>query len=419
MLYHFFEILECFCMANQTCYIFFYEGYIDIAPTINSLSRILDKQGFWINIFVTLDNDNTQEKLGEKINIIYFKRVLNTLNFLKYLTPFKTLIKFLNTAIFSLQCFNKIYQNSHLRETSKNHINVGVDFNGSLAALLCYYFFKQKYFFLSLELSEPRKHLIYRFLSKIVSLAYKKAECVIIQDQDRFEVLCEFYQYRHPKVFYLPNSPLHDSCSTDKNSRNFFRDKFNLSQEKFPYIVLQAGMLNDISCARELTQSFASIDNGCALVLHTPTIVDEFTEEMKYMKLLQQMNSKNLFLSLNPVPYEQVDNIYKSSTIGLTFYNKQENNFTKIATASGKLAFYLKHGKPVLVSNIKALSHLVNKYKCGLIIKDPSNPEEIESAIDKIIDSYDEYSKNARACFESEFSFEKKMEPILSFIVSQ
>jgi glycosyltransferase involved in cell wall biosynthesis len=86
--------------------------------------------------------------------------------------------------------------------------------------------------------------------------------------------------------------------------------------------------------------------------------------------------------------------------------------------ASGKLTFYLKHGKPVLVSNFLSLSQLVEKYKFGIVINEPSDPQEIKTAIDKIISSYSMYSNNARLCFEQELDFGKKMESILSFIDS-
>ena len=402
-------------MTKQTCYIFFYDGYVGIAPTILSLSKTLDKENFLITIFATQNDTPQPEKLGKKVEIIYFKKKFDILEFLNRFSGLTSLIKFLEAIIFSIQCLTKIFQDNYLTETSKNHINIGIDFHGALTALACKFLLKQKYLFLSLELAEPRKQSFTKLLVKITNLVYKKAECVVIQDRDRFDTLGEYYQYKHPKVFYLPNSPLNNS-SLEERSRNFFRDKFNLSKEEFPYLILQAGMIKEYTCAKALAQSFVSIDNGSALIFHAA--VAGMTEETSYIKSLRQMNVKNLFLSLNPVSYEEVDSIYASSTIGLAFYNYQVDNFTKIAMASGKLAFYLKHGKPVLVSNLESLSQLIDKYQCGLVINNPSDSEEIKLALAQIIEAYDKYSKNARTCFEAEFSFEKNMEPILSFVES-
>ena len=174
-------------------------------------------------------------------------------------------------------------------------------------------------------------------------------------------------------------------------------------------------MISDYVCSKSLAHAFASIDNGCALMFHG---VDQKGLEDPYIQLLQQVNSKNLFLSLNPVPFEQVDQIYASSTIGLAFYANMGDNFTKIGMASGKLAFYLKHGKPVLVSNLPSLSQLVEKYKFGIVINEPSNAQEIKLAIDTILGSYNTYSNNAKLCFKAEFDFETKIKPILSFMDS-
>ena len=51
-------------------------------------------------------------------------------------------------------------------------------------------------------------------------------------------------------------------------------------------------------------------------------------------------------------------------------------------------------------------------------MKNPTDAQEIQLALDKIINSYDEYSKNARLCFEAELDFEKHIEPILYFVDS-
>jgi len=347
---------------------------------------------------------------------LYFTELLHGLYQVNQIKQLNNLIKLLQLIIYSGQYFTYIIQDSRLKNDSKENINIVIDLPGLIIAFVWFYLFRQKFIFLSLELEQPMKS---RYISKIfiemAKLAYKKSECVIVQDEDRFKTVCEYYQYQHAKVFYLPNSSLNDCPNT--NSKNFFREKFNLSKDRFPYIVLQAGMLNELVCSKSLAHAFASIDSGMALIFHG-VARKEIREEDPYIQSLRQVNSKNLFISLNPLPYDQIDKIYASSTIGLAFYANIGDNFNKIAMASGKLTFYLKHGKPVLVSNFLSLSQLVEKYKFGIVINEPSDPQEIKTAIDKIISSYSMYSNNARLCFEQEFDFGKKMESILSFIDS-
>jgi len=401
----------------KACYMFFYEGYVSLAPTILNLSKLLDKCGYIVTILATQNNEIPQPaKIGNRVKVRYFPKIIKLYLFFEQ-PRLRILVRILEVFIFCFQSFAYLLENNPRRERIKTNINIAIDLHGSVVALLWFYFFKHKFIFLSLELEQPRKFkYISKPFSKIAKLAYKKSAGVIVQDEDRFKTLCEYYQYQHPKVFYLPNSTLNDWVP-DAKAAQFLREKFNLRSAEFPYIVLYAGQLNDVVYSKALAHAFASIDNGCALIFHG---VDPrgLKEKEPYIQSLRQVNSKNLFLSLNLLPHDQVDKIYASSTIGIAFYANPDDNHTKIAMASGKLAQYLKHGKPVLVSNFTSLSQLVEKYQIGIVINDPSDVQEIKVAIDKILSDYDRYSKNAKYCFEAEFDFAKKMEPILSFMNS-
>jgi hypothetical protein len=174
-------------------------------------------------------------------------------------------------------------------------------------------------------------------------------------------------------------------------------------------------MIQDAVFSKELAQAFVSINKGYALIFHDR---EQRAIDDPYIKSLKEINSKNLFLSLKPLPYEKIERIYASATIGLAFYRNLDNNFSQISKASGKISHYLKYGVPLLVNNLESLSKLVEQYNVGIVIKDPLNSLEIESAIEKILKDYSYYSKNATICFEEEFNFSKKIQPILSFMKS-
>jgi glycosyltransferase involved in cell wall biosynthesis len=399
--------------------IFFYEGYIGVSPTVINLTKVFDSYGYLVSIYATKNGYPEPGEIGEKVEIFYFNKHHKFIDWfqqshLKIFAKLKGLVPLFKVEIFSFQALTR-----NLAFRAKPTINIGIDIYGSAAALINFYIFKQKFLFLSLELKEKPEDYkgLAILLKNLAYWAYQKSECVIVQDEERFEVLCENYKYRHPKVFYLPNSTFAlDEQNLCLDSTNFFREKFNLSQEKFPYIILQAGMINKTVCAKPLAEAFASLDNGYALIFHERA-ARQATDP--YIELLRQVNSKNLFLSLEPLPYEQIDRIYASSTIGLVFYQPSKDtndNFLKIAKASGKLPQYLKHGKPILVSDLSSLANLVEQYQCGLVIKDPSNSKEINLAIEQILSNYDTYSSKAKACFKAEFDFGKKMEPILNYI---
>ena len=403
---------------SKLCSIFFYEGYVGVSPTIVNISKLLDKSEHLVTIYALQNSYPQPGKLGERTDIIYLEKASDVFllsKLFKFLIKIKlgSLVTVLELGSFVFQCFIHLLQN-YQRETSREDFSIGVDTNGSIVALLKFYLFKQKFIYLSLELNHPtRFRKISRIIGMLERLAYRKSECVIIQDQDRFETICEYLNYQHHNVFYLPNSACSsDSITQNTGCQNYLRAKFNLSKEHFPYIILHAGMINDAVFSKMIAHTFNFIERG-ALIMHER---EKRSFDDPYIKLLQKINNKNLFLSLDPLPYDEIDKVYESATIGLAFYANLDSNFAKISMASGKLSYYLKHGKPVLLSNLKSLSQLVEKYKIGVVIKDLSDQVEIRAAIKLILGSYDFYSENAKSCFQAEFDFNEKIKPILSFM---
>jgi len=395
---------------NKSCFIFFYEGYVGIAPTVINATKLLVGNGYSVNIYAKENKYAEPGEMGEKVRIFYFREHSDKLEFLSSIGLKKGSPgwKFI---IYAIQCLIEVFKDSRDPEPKKQ-INIGIDIYGSIAALLSFYLFKQNFLFLSLELREI--HKFSPIICRLAKLAYKKSAAVLVQDEDRFATLGEEYEYQHPKVFYLPNSPLKESNSfANENRANYFREKFNLSKEGFPYLILQAGTIHEIFLSNPIAEAFASIDNGCALIFHEP-FPKPLTDP--YIKSIQSVNSKNLFISTDPVSYQEVDKIYASATICLALYKAYDDNCSKIAMASGKLAHSLKMGKPVIVNDLPSLRKLTEKYQFGVIIKEPFDPEEIKMAIEAIVKDYEMYSRNAKLCFEAEFDFGKKMEPILDFM---
>ena len=164
---------------------------------------------------------------------------------------------------------------------------------------------------------------------------------------------------------------------------------------------------------RKLAESFASIDMGCALVFHERI---HRTESDPYLKRLRAVNPTNLFLSLEPVRLDQVDQVYASATIGLAFYREVDPNFGQIAMASGRLGYYLKHGKPILVSNSPSLARFVGRTGVGIVVVDPANPREIAAALSSLFEDYEGFSTRARQCYEAEFRFDRNIQPLLDLV---
>lgn len=403
--------------GKRECLILFHEGYVSVAPTIINVAKSLAELGYAVTIVGIENAFSNIDKIDDNIAIVYLKDILKIPFFAMPLGLLRKLrlgmdktasiISFISQLIIYMLFSTKTH-------SSRIDFCIGVDIYGSVSARLLALFLGKKYIYLSLELVHPDS---FKLLDKIVYAlerdAFRYSEFVLIQDKDRFETLCVYNKHKHPKVFYVPNTA--DSSVTKEviPEDNYFRDKFGLSEEAFPYIILQAGIICKEVFAEELASAFDLIDSGYALIFHDRV---KHEADDPYIAKLRQINSRNLFLSLEPVPFEELHRIFSSASIGVAFYKDIDNNFSQIAKASGKLSYYLKHGKPVLVSNLESLRELVEKYRIGLVINDPSNALELSSAIKTILDDYSYFSNNAAICFNTEFDYENHIKPVLNYI---
>ncbi len=413
---------------KKKCSIVFYEGWLNSAPTILNIAKALFEKDFAVTVFcrkkpanVIFDSE-VLDGLDKFMSVVYFPHpsdiFLLGLTF-KLLRQFKlgTLIPLIDTLIFFIEV--RIYKFKNKLSVKYEEIIIGVDTNGSIVAFLESVLLRNKNIYLSLELTRETS---FRYFDKLRyfldKAAYQKSRCLIIQDEDRFEHMTTYSKHKQDKVFYIPNSSGADSSLSfgDEHEFRYFRQMFDLDNNKYPCIVLHAGMICDAVLSKELVRSFNSINIDCALVLHEGQ--KKRLEEQPYLQALTEINSKNLFLSLNPVPYEDIYKVFKSADIGVAFYRAIDENFSKIAKASGKLSFYLKYGKPVLMNNLQSLVDLNDRYKVGIIIKDPTDHLEIELAIKEINSKYDYFSNNALICFKEEFDFNLKINSFLSFIAA-
>jgi glycosyltransferase involved in cell wall biosynthesis len=131
-----------------------------------------------------------------------------------------------------------------------------------------------------------------------------------------------------------------------------------------------------------------------------------------YIKdIIEASDPSRVYLSLDPVPYDQLNLVFTSAHIGLAFYHPKDLNYQNLAYASGKLAFYLCAGLPVIVNDLPDLAKLVTDHRCGVVVREAG---EIGTAISTIFRNYDEYSANARNCFSERFDFERKFQPIIN-----
>lgn len=277
-------------------------------------------------------------------------------------------------------------------------ICLAVDEFGAIGALLAN---ARPVFYISLELPSRAANFSAALFTDLHSRLYRHACAVAIQDSDRLAELNSVLKARSPKnVFYLPSAARPEKLAV--SGENYLRQKLGIGAN-FRYILLHAGSTGELFLPRPYLKAFAQL-NDCAVVVHGPgalSISGEFPD------------AKNFFFSEELLPYDQIDRLFSSCDVGLNFYDPINPNFALMGRSSGKMSFYLKHGKPVIANNLPSLSSFISNHQCGLVVDEPS---VVADAVRQILDNYAFYSTNAERCFLEALSFDKFAEPILEWI---
>ena len=164
-------------------------------------------------------------------------------------------------------------------------------------------------------------------------------------------------------------------------------------------------------CVDRIAKSSSKWNNNYKLVLHERefrSIDDPFIQKVI------RLSEGKVHLSLQPVSFDRLDEIFTSAQIGIIAYDKRYGAGRENAhKASGKLGHFLKCGIPVVALNLPGYAEMFDQYKCGIVFDDFN---EIEHCIDSILDNYDSFSQEAIRCFNEEFEFKKYFTPFLNLI---
>lgn len=398
------------------CWILFPDGYIGVAPTVRNLAEMLGESGVRVEIFGWHTRYPDVHRLGPNVVFRGHQRPwdLTPLRLLERVLlriGLRSLVQAVDLGWFVVHA--AVASFARARSTERPAI-LGVDRIGAITARVASVFSRTPFGYLSLELpSNDWLAPLSSMLAQLDRAALKGARFIAIQDAERLETLQAALGYKHPHAILVPNAPR--SAMKSSPGSNWLRQRLGISESEFPIIVLQAGMIEDATYARELARAFYSVGAGRALALHE-RIARHAGDP--YIRLLRHSNPRNLFLSLEPVDIDDLDSVYASASIGMAFYRPVDANFSQIAMASGKVGYYLKHGLPILTNDIPSLARLVRDNGIGAVVSDPSNPKELDSAIDRILHDYEAMSSNARRTFSERFDFDRYARPVVDQILA-
>ena len=283
---------------------------------------------------------------------------------------------------------------------SRRHVAViGVDREGIVAGRLVSLFRSVQLLYWSLELYflNDATTLGERILKRLERRSSRKAECNIIQDHDRAEVLIQENQVDPQRIVLVPNSPMGPA---DTAKYRFFHDKFDMPEGQ--RVVVQIGGIDPGLYSLELAAAAREWPEETCLVLHERM---ERDPEDPYLRQILLAGGDHVHLSLDPVPLQDVPRVVASCDIGLVFYRKDLGpNVSNIAGASGKLAYYLKCRLPIICIDLPGLVEVVDRYECGFCV---AHPRQVGAAIQRILRDYGRFQANAARCFEDLYRFEK------------
>ncbi len=358
----------------------------------------------------TIINSNFESKSSHWLKSIIPEFIKVKYRFIKYLISIN--IDSFGTQL--LWLFDKIKYVSacfinHL--IYKYKILIAIDNTGLIASAFIGPFNRPIVYNWSLEIDTNKTDLLfYRIFDTLYTFLIRRNKNLIIQDSSRLNVLSKHYSLNAENkcVFWIPHSPIGSDRIIESN---YFQKKFNFSTTD--KIILHAGWIHDAMCVDKIAIASKYWKSNYKLVLHER---EKRSPKDPFIQHVNTLSGNRTYLSLNPVNFDLIDQVFSSAHIGIIAYDKnygggRENVFK----ASGKLGQYLKCGVPVIALNLPGYNELFSKYKCGLVF---NHFEEIENCIDQVLLNYSSFREECFKCFNEEFDFRKFFKPLLSSINS-
>ena len=307
-------------------------------------------------------------------------------------------------------------------KVKKDTILIAIDESGLIAASLVKLFcfrHRPKIVFWSLEtglITGKSSYMLFRIHEWCFSFVARLMDVLVTQEESRLRDLEKKLGFGVPSIpkFFIPHSPIskHKIFEDVFNARSvFFKNMFKLS--KNDKVILHAGWIHDSMCVDKFAIASKAWKNQFKLVLHER---EKRSPKENFIRHIRDISNDKVCLSLNPVPFDCIDEVVSSAHIGLIAYDKSYGDGrVNIRKSSGKLAQYLKCGIPVIALDLPGYKEMFTEYRCGLVFK---NFEEIEQCIDIIFKDYNSFSKEAFRCFQEEFDFKKYFTPFLHYILN-
>ncbi|MBV9598425.1 MAG: hypothetical protein JOZ87_16380 [Chloroflexi bacterium] len=257
---------------------------------------------------------------------------------------------------------------------------------------------------LSYELSTPAD----RQLKAHESALSQQAAFVIVQDEERGRLLADDNRLDWSRVVLVPNAP---GGPARRQPGRYWHTRFDLPADA--RVVIHSGSLGAWTGIDSIVESATSWPAGWVLVIHTRFDA----ESSAYVEGLRaSADPRRVYFSLKPVPRQEYDPLIDGADVGLAFYVPQsgsaftQRNVQTIGLSSGKLAYYLRAGLPVIVNRAASIAEVVDTQALGASVEDA---RQIAAALDQVAAAYSQYSAGALRYFDAHLDFNRAFGEVL------
>lgn len=377
----------------------FWDGHLGVSPSLVNAIQLLGAQGFAVDVVARDSGDRFVETpdLGSSVQTAMPRAPSLRLGWLRTLTgPLGSLVRLLGLALdrrhFIDACVRMARGNTY-------DLAIGVDMFGLIgahAASRVAPIGKLTNWSLEMYFQSLLKNPLLRAAKRQEIAISRTCDLIFIQDSERAQSLAAENGLPMSLFAFVPNAPAGFPAGVNPD---FLHARLGIPADR--RIVLHAGMIHDDVCALDLAASASCWPEQYCLVFHERAFRDASDP---YLQWLLAASDAKAILSLNPVPLDRVDDVFASGWAGLVFYtDSQGPNFTEVALASGKLAYYLRNGVPVVVNPLPSLVRLVEQWGCGIVAQDARG---IVAALNIIASDHEGFSARAKACFAAQFDFQ-------------
>jgi glycosyltransferase involved in cell wall biosynthesis len=230
----------------------------------------------------------------------------------------------------------------------------------------------------------------------------RQAAFVVVQDEARGRLLAEDNGLALDRLVCVPNAPPGPARRRPSGS---WHARLGLPPEA--RVVLHSGSLGDWTGIEAIVESAHAWPEPWVLVVHTRYDA----ESSSYVDQLRaRADPRRVCFSLKPVARQDYDRLIDGADVGVAFYVPQagsaftQRNVQTIGLSSGKLAYYLRAGLPVVVNRAASIADLVQSSGAGVAVGDASG---IGPALAQLSAEYDRFSAGALAVFDAQLDFRR------------